>query len=88
MSLSRLWLFSSLKFSILKTQLIGYADDFTLIGVVECLRNREAATESSENLVKIYEWYSVWGIKRNASKIKVVVVGLSRTVIPRFPVLS
>ena len=60
-------LYTSELFSILKNNLIGYADDSTLIVVVPFLGFRVTVAESlSHDLVKVSEWYDLWGIKSNA----------------------
>ena len=56
-------------FSVLENNLIGYADDSTLIAVVPSPGLRVAVAESlSRDLVKFSEWCDVWGMKLNASK--------------------
>ena len=69
----RALLYTSELFSILENNLIGYADDSTLIAVVPSARPgvRVAVAESlSHDLVKVSEWCDhLWGMKLNASKI-------------------
>ena len=58
-------------FSVLENKLIGYADDSTLIAVVPSPGLRVAIAESlSRDLVKVSEWCDLWGMKLNASKLR------------------
>ena len=55
-------LYTSELFSILENQLIGYADDYTLIAVVPSPGVRVTGTEAlSRDLVKVSEWCDLWG---------------------------
>lgn len=61
--------------SIPENQMIGYADDFTLLGLVERWCNREAVTKAlRRDLVTIDGWCMVWTMKLNACKTKYVVL--------------
>ena len=65
-------LYTSELFSI---KLIGYAHDSTLIAVVPFSGLRVAVAESlSRDLVKVSEWFDLWGMKLNASKNKTMIV--------------
>ena len=80
---------SSELFSILENNLIGYADDSTLIAVVPSPGLRVAVAESlSRDLVTINEWCDLCGIKLNASKTKTMIVSRSRTMHPQSPALT
>ena len=59
-------LYTSELFSILEKKLIGYADHSTLIAIVPSPGVRVTVAESlSRDLVKVSEWYDVWGMKLN-----------------------
>ena len=71
--LGSLWFlqYTSELFSILENKLIGYADDSTLITVVPSSGVRVTVTESrSSDLVKVSEWFDLWGMKLNSSKLR------------------
>ena len=54
--------YTSELFSVLENKLIGYADHSTLIAVVPSPGLRVAVAESlSRDLVKVSEWYNLWG---------------------------
>ena len=76
-------LYTSELFSVLENKLIGYVDDSTLIAVVPSSGLRVAVAESlSRDLVKVSEWYDLWGMKLNASKTNTMRVSRSRTMHP------
>ena len=59
---------SSELFSILENKLIGYADDFTLMGVVPSPDVRVAVAESLiRDFGRVSEWCDLWGTKLNGS---------------------
>ena len=83
-------LYTSKHFPILVNKLIGYAEDSTLMAVVPNpsiqiqIHQIQAVAESRiRDLGKVSEWYDVWGLKLNASKI--MIVSRSRTMHPRSP---
>ena len=77
-------LFTSEPFSILANNLIGYADDSTLIAVVTSPGVRVPVAESmSSDLVKVSEWCDLLGMKLNASKTKTMIASRSRTMHPQ-----
>ena len=79
-------LYTSELFSILEKKLIGYADDSTLIVVVPSPSSRVAVAESlSSDLVKVSEWFDLWGMKLNASKTKTLIDSRSPQCIPNHP---
>ena len=58
-------------FSILKNELIGYADDSTLLAVVKSPDVRVAIAESLvRDLGRVSEWCDLWGMKLNTSYTK------------------
>ena len=68
-------LYISELFSILENKLISYADDSTLIAIVPSPGLRVAVAESlSSDLVKVNDWYGLWGMKLNASNTKTMIV--------------
>ena len=76
--------YTSENFYILENNLIGYADDSTLIAVVPSSGHRVAVAESlSCDLVKVNEWCDLWGMKVNASKTKTMIVSKSHTMHPQ-----
>ena len=67
----------------LENQLVGYADDATLIAVIPSPHHRHLVSESlNRDLAKIYDWCSLWGMKLNANKTQSMIVSRSRTVYP------
>ena len=74
-------LYTSELFSILENKLIGYDDDSTLMAVVPSPGVRVAVAEVSE-------WCDLWGMKLNASKTKIMIVSMSRTMHPKSPPLT
>ena len=76
-------LYTSDLFSILENELIGYADDSTLMAVVPSPGIRFAVAESLiRDLGRVSEWSDLRGIKLNASKTKTMIVSRSRTMHP------
>ena len=73
-------------FSILENQLIGYADDSTLMAIVPSPGVRVAVAEFLiRDLGRVSEWCNLWGMKLNASKTKTMIVSRSRTMHPVIP---
>ena len=78
--------YTSKLFSSLENKLIGYADDSTLIAVVPSPGIRVTVAESlSRDLVKVSEWYDLWGMKLNESKTKTIIVSGHAQCIPSRP---
>ena len=76
-------LYTSELFSILENNLIGYANDSTLMAVVPSPGIRVAVAESLiRDLGRVSEWCDLWGMKLNASKTKTMIVSRSRTMHP------
>ena len=71
-------------FSILENKLISNADNCTLMTVVPSPGVRVTVAESRKrDLGKVYsEWYDLWGMKSNASKIKTMIVFRSSAMHP------
>ena len=79
-------LYTSELFSILENNLIGYADDSTLMVVVPSPGVRVAVTESLiRDLGRVREWCDLCRMKLNASKTKTMIVSRSRTMHPQSP---
>ena len=58
-------------YSNLEHELIGYADDSTLMAVVPSPGIRVTVAESLiRDLGRVSEWCDIWGMKLNASKRK------------------
>ena len=82
-------LYASELFSILENELIGYADESTLMAVVPSPGVRVTVAEFlSRDLVKVSEWCDLYGMKLNASKTKTMIVSRSRTMYPQSPALT
>ena len=76
-------------FSILENKLIGYADDATLMAVVQSPGVRVTVAESmNRDLVRVNAWCDLWGMKLNVSKTKTMIVFRSRTMHPQPPPLT
>ena len=76
-------------FSILENKLIGYADNSTLIAVVPSPGVRVAVAGSMiRDLIKVSEWYDLWGTKLNEIKTKTKIVSRSRTMHPQSSTLT
>ena len=57
-------------FSILENKLVSFADDSTLIAVVQSAGIRVTVAESlSCDLINVSKWCDLWGMKLNATKI-------------------
>ena len=70
-------------FSVAENKLYGYADDSTLVAVVQSPGERVAVSESiNRYLNRVSVWYNLWGIKLNASKTKTMIVSRSHIVLP------
>ena len=81
--------YTSELFSILENKLIGYADVSTLMAVVPLPGVRVAVAESLiRDLGRVSEWCDLWGMKLNASKTKIMIVSMSRTMHPKSPPLT
>ena len=77
-------LYTSELFSILENELIGYADDSTLMAVVPSPGIRVAAAESLiGDLGRVNELCYHWGMKLNVSKTKTMIVSRSCTMNPQ-----
>ena len=62
-------LYTSEFFSILENDLIGYADDSTVIAIVPYPRVRVTVAKSlNRDLGKVRVWCDLWGMKLNESK--------------------
>ena len=72
----------------MEDNLIGYADDSTLIAVVPSPGLRVAVAESRRYLVRVSEWCNLRGMKLNASKTKTMIVSRSRTMHTQSPALT
>ena len=73
----------------MKIKLIGYADDSTLMAVVQSPGVRVAVAESLiRDLGRVSEWCDLWVMKFNASKTKTMIVSRSRTMHPQSPSLT
>ena len=82
-------LYTSELFSILENKLIAYTDNSTLIAVVPSRGVRATVAESpSRDLIRISEWRDLWGMKFNASEIKIQTVSRSWTMHPQSPALT
>ena len=82
-------LYTSELFSILENELIGYADDSTLVAVVPSSDVRAAVAESlNRDLCRVSESCDLWGMKLNASKTKTMIVSRSHTMYPQSPSLT
>ena len=82
-------LYTLVLFSILENNLIGYADDSTLMADVPSPGVRFAVTESLiRDLGKVSEWCDLWRMKLNVSKTKTMIVSRYRTMHPQSPPLT
>ena len=76
-------------FWILENKLIGYADDSTLMAVVQSPGDRVAVADSLiRDFGRVSEWCDLWGMKLNASKTKTMIVSRSHTMHPQSPPLT
>ena len=79
-------LYTSELFSILENELIGYADDSTLVAVVPYPDVRVAVAESlNRDLSSVSDLCNLWGMKLNSSKTKTMIVSRSCTMYPQSP---
>ena len=77
-------LYTSELFSILENQLIGYADDFTLMALVPSPGVRATLAESLiHNICRVSWWSDLCGMELNVSKTKTMIVSKSRTMHPQ-----
>ena len=73
-------------FSILENNLLGYADDSTLMAVVPLSGVRVAVAESLiRDLGRVSEYCEIWGMKLNASKTETMIVSRHLTMHPQSP---
>ena len=73
----------------MKNNLYGYAEDSTLVAVVPSPGERVAASESmNRDLNRVSVWCNLWGMKRNSSNTKTMIVSRSRTVHPQLTPLT
>ena len=71
------------------SEVIGYADDSTLIAVVSSPGVRVTVADSLNcNLGRVSEWCDLWGMKLNTSKTKTMIVSRSSTMHPQSPQLT
>ena len=71
-------------FFIVENKLYGYANESTLVAVVQSPGERVAVSQSmNRNLKRVTEWCNHWGVKLNAIKTKTMIVSRSRTVHPK-----
>ena len=62
-------------FSIVENKLYGYADDSTLVAVVQSPGEMVAVSESmNSDLNRVSVWCNLWGMKLNVSKTKTMIV--------------
>ena len=72
----------------LENDLIGYADDHTLVATIRSPQQRNLVAQSlNRDLEKIREWCSRWGMKLNSNKTKTLLISRSRTIEPPHPQL-
>ena len=61
-----------------ENKLYGYADESTLVAVVQSPGERVAVSESmNRNLKRVSVWCNLWGMKLNASKTKTMIISSS-----------
>ena len=71
---------------LLQNELVGYADDSTLLCRIPHPRDRSSVAASlNEDLAVISNWCSRWGMLVNPSKTRGMLISRSRTVEPSFP---
>ena len=72
----------------LENDLIGYADDHSLVAVIKSPQQRSVVSQSiNRDLETIHNWCDRWGMKLNPSKTKTLLVSRSRTEEPPHPLL-
>ena len=70
---------------LLQNELVGYADDSTLICRIPHPRDRSSVAASlNDDLAVISDWCSRWGMLVNPSKTRGMLISRSRTVEPLF----
>ena len=73
-------------FEITGNDLVGYADDATLMVRVRSPRDRSASVASvNKDLTAIHIWCIDWGMSLNIRKTHAMIVSRSRTFDPPFP---
>ena len=71
---------------LLQNELVGYADDSTLLCRIPHPRDRSSVAASlNDDLAVISDWCSRWGMLVNPSKTRGILISRSRTVEPLFP---
>ena len=71
---------------LLQNELVGYADDSTLLCRIPHPRDRSSVAASlNDDLAVISDWCSRWGMLVNTSKTRGMLISRSRTVEPLFP---
>ena len=71
---------------LLQNELVGYADDSTLLCRIPHPRDRlSVAASLNDDLAVISDWCSRWGMLVNSSKTRGMQISRSRTVEPLFP---
>ena len=71
---------------LLQNELVGYADDSTLLCRIPHPRYRSSVAASlNDDLAVISDWCSRWGMLVNPSKTRGMLISRSRTVEPLFP---
>ena len=71
---------------LLQNELVGYADDSTLLCRIPHPRDRSSVAASlNDDLAVISDWCSRWGMMVNPSKTRGMLISSSRTVEPLFP---
>ena len=77
-------LYTAELFSVVESNLYGYADDSTLVAVVPSPGERIAVSESmNHDLNRVSVWCNLWSMKLNSSKNKTMIVSRSRTIRPQ-----
>ena len=80
-------LYTSELFNILENNLIGYADDSTLMAVVPSPGIRVTAEESLIcDLGRVTEWCDLWGMKLNASTTYTMSLQVTHNASPVTPI--
>lgn len=81
--------YTSELFNIVQNDLFSYADDSTLVAVIDSPADRlDVAQSLNRDLIAINDWYNTWGMKLNAEKTKTMSISRSRTAFPRSPPLT
>ena len=71
---------------LLQNELVGYADDSTLLCRIPHPRDRSSVAASlNDDLAEISDWCSRWDMLVNPSKTRGMLISRSRTVEPLFP---